>query len=150
MTDLVRAYTLPERYAIDLPIDHIVCDGKVDPDLVDRIRTSLGDDPGSVKAIVVIRHPKEEIYAVLDGHHRLHALRAMDASSIRASVVDDYIGLGFKLTRRGTFQPHPEFTKRVRVPVKQFLAFMERFLRDPNDVLKGQLAGLRKLGPGTK
>ena len=103
-------------------------------------------DPSSVKAIVVIKHPRQDVYAVLDGHHRLHALRAMGVGKVRAAVVDDYVGLGFHLTKRGAFQPSPEFTRHVRVPLKRFLAFMERFLKDPDGVLREQLEARRGRG----
>jgi hypothetical protein len=149
VTDLFRAYTLPDRYANDVPVDLVVCDSKVDPDLVERIRSSV-EDGDKVKAIVVIKHPKQGIYAVLDGHHRFHALRSTGATTVRAAVVDDYIGLGFKLTKSGKFQPSPEFTRLVRVPLKRFLACMERFLRDPNKVLAEQLEGLKSRSRGPK
>jgi hypothetical protein len=143
VTDLFRAYAMPDRYAKEVPLDRIVCDSKVDVDLVERMRDGI-DDPATVKAIVLIKHPREEVYAVLDGHHRYHALMATGIKTIRAAVVDDYIGLGFKLTRKGVFQPSAEFTKFVRVPLKTFLAFMERFLREPNRILREQLDALRR------
>jgi hypothetical protein len=138
MTDLLRAYTFPGKYAKELPIDSIVSDNKVDDNWVNEMVQSM-EDPSTMKPIVVIKHPKREIYAVLDGHHRFMAIKRTGASSVRGAVVDDYIGLGFHLTSKGTFQPQPEFTRYVRVPLKRFASFMERFLKDPEGVLRNQL-----------
>ena len=34
MTDLIRAYATPDKYAIDIPVDKIVCDENIDNDYV--------------------------------------------------------------------------------------------------------------------
>ena len=52
MTDLIRAYSFPERYAQDIPIDHIVCDTKVDEDRVEELRKDC-DDFNDFKAMVL-------------------------------------------------------------------------------------------------
>jgi len=142
MTDLVRAYAFPERFAVELPVDSIVCDGKVDEGHVDRILGDL-DDPARLKPIVVIKHPRQDVYAVLDGHHRFSAVRRRGASTVRAAVVDDYVGLGFELTKRGAFQPTPLFTRHVRVPAKRLARYMQRFLRQPREMLREELSGVR-------
>ncbi len=138
MTDLFRAYALPERYAKEIPIDQVVCDTKVDEDRVEELRKGC-KDPCRFKALVVVKHPKQDIYAVLDGHHRFWAAWRSGAPTIRAAVVDDYIGLGFRLTQRGTFQPSPEVTRYIRMPLKRFKAQMEQFLKNPEEVLRQQL-----------
>ncbi|UCC93139.1 MAG: ParB N-terminal domain-containing protein, partial [Thermoplasmata archaeon] len=110
-------------------------DEKVDEDHVARIGEG-GMDPATMRPIVVIKHPKEEVFSVLDGHHRFRLIRDMGCETIRAAVVDDYVGLGFFLTKKGVFQPTPEFTKYVRVPIKRFVFSMTEFLRDPLALLK--------------
>jgi hypothetical protein len=135
MTDLFRAYFDPEKHGVDLPIELIVSDEKVDEEHVARIGEG-GLDPATMRPIVVIKHPREEAYAVLDGHHRYSLVQSMGCTTIRAAVVDDYVGLGFHLTKKGVFQPTPEFTKYVRVPIKRFAAWMTSFLKDPG-ALKG-------------
>jgi len=135
MTDLIRAYFDPERYARELPIETVVSDEKVD----EGHKARLGDkglDPTSMRPIVVIKHPRKDIYAVLDGHHRFSVVRGMGCTTIRAAVVDDYVGLGFHLTKRGVFQPTPAFTKHVRVPVKRFVSWMTEFLKDPEEMVE--------------
>jgi hypothetical protein len=130
MTDLLRAYFEPDKHARELPVHLVVSDDKVDIDYVGSLSTKV-TDPKEMRAIVVIKHPREEVYAVLDGHHRYRVHRELGCDTIRAAVVDDYVGLGFHLTRKGAFQPTPKFTKYVRVPMKRFISWMTRFLEDP-------------------
>jgi len=142
LTDLIRAYAFPERHAVELPVDRIVCDGKVDEGHVERILEDC-DDPSKLKPIVVIKHPRQDVYAVLDGHHRFSAARRRGARTVRAAVVDDYVGLGFEFTKRGVFQPVPLFTRHVRVPAKRLARYMERFLKEPREMLREELEGIR-------
>jgi len=130
MTDLIRAYTRPDKYAVDLPIDKVVCDEDVDDDYVQRLAEM---DLSKLKPIIVIKHPHKEIYAVLDGHHRFKAARLSGVRMIKAAVVDDYVGLGFELTRQGVFQPSPDFTRYVRLPLKRFVDYMRDFLFDAEE-----------------
>ena len=126
MTDLIRAYTMPNKFAIDLPIDKIVSDENIDYEYVKKLAGKM--DASKLTPIVVIKHPDKELYAVLDGHHRFKAARLRGLKKIKAAVVDDYVGLGFELTRQGVFQPSPEFTKYVRLPLKRFIEYMQNFL----------------------
>jgi hypothetical protein len=135
MTDLIRAYFDPEKHSRELPVQLIVSDEKVDEEHVARMGEG-GLDPTTMKPIVVIKHPREEVYSVLDGHHRFRLVRDVGSETIRAAVVDDYVGLGFYLTKKGVFQPTPEFTKYVRVPIKRFVYWTTEFLRDPLSLLK--------------
>ena len=130
MTDFIHAYTAPEKYAVDIPIHEIVCDEKVDPNYVRYLDEKI-DESSSMKPIVVVKHPRKDIYAVLDGHHRFWAMKSRGAKTIRAAVVDDYTGLGFELTRSGALQPPPEFTRYIRIPIKAFVKSIERFLNTP-------------------
>ncbi len=125
MTDLIRAYATPDKYAIDIPVDKIVCDENIDNDYVQKL-TEV--DASEFTPIIVIKHPNKELYAVLDGHHRFKAARLNGLKTIKAVVVDDYTGLGFELTRQGIFQPTPEFTRYVRIPIKRFISDMRDFL----------------------
>ncbi len=127
MTDFIRAYTMPEKYAVDIPIDRIVCDEKVDPDYIQHLERKITEAP-STKPIVVVKHPTRDVYAVLDGHHRFWVMKTHGVKTVRASVVDDYVGLGFELTRSGLLQPPPEFTHYIRVPIKLFAEQIEKFL----------------------
>ncbi len=128
MTDFLRAYTMPEKYAVEIPIEQIVCDDKIDPDYAQHLGEKFKETV-SPKPIVVVKHPGKELYAVLDGHHRFWVMKQRGLNRIKVAVVDDYVGLGFELTRSGVLQPPPEFTRYIRVPVKMFLEYIEGFLR---------------------
>jgi hypothetical protein len=117
---------MPDKFAVDLPIDKIVCDENIDYEYVQKLAGEM--DASKLKPIVVIKHPNKELYAVLDGHHRFKAARLKGLNKIKAAIIDDYVGLGFELTRQGVFQPSPDFTKYVRLPLKRFIEYMQNFL----------------------
>jgi hypothetical protein len=129
MTDFISAYTMPEKYGVELSLSIIVCDEKIDPDYVQHLIEKGSES--QVKPIVVVRHPTKELYAVLDGHHRFWAAKLSGAKTIKAAVVDDYDGLLFELTKSGSLQPPPEFTKYIRVPIKLFIDSIAEFLKNP-------------------
>lgn len=119
---------MPENFAVDLPVENIVCDENVDYEYVSRLAEL---DVSKLKPIVVIKHPDKELYAVLDGHHRFNAAKLRGLKTVKAAIVDDYTGLGFEFTKQGVFQPSAEFTRYVRVPLKRFVEYMQGFLFDP-------------------
>lgn len=130
MVDIVRAFSFPEKYAENLPMDRIVADDKVEAEGVSHYHDKFrkGHKPAP---IIVVKHPKEDIYAVLDGHHRFSAMKEMGAEEVRAVVIDSYIEMGFNLTKKGVFQPDPILTKYVRMPFRRFTAYMKEFMEDP-------------------
>ena len=130
MTDFIRAYTMSEKFAVELPVENIICDENVDYDYIHSIAEA---DVTKLKPIVVVKHPDKELYAVLDGHHRYKATRLCGQKTIRAAIIDDYTGFGFEFTSQGVFQPSPEFTRYVRVPLKKFLEYMQAFFFDSEE-----------------
>jgi hypothetical protein len=138
MVDLFRAYSYPEDYSEEIDIHKIVADEKVHWEGVrefeDKIKAGHEIPP-----IIVFKHPKRMEYAVLNGHHRFWALKRLGREKIVCVVVEDISGLGFHLTKRGVFQPTPNFTKYVRVPAKRFQAYMQEFLSDPEKMIRDQL-----------
>ena len=134
MVDIIRAFTFPEKFATNLPINRIVAGGKTVEDGVSHYneRIQNGYQP---RPIIVIKHPKEDLYAVLDGHHRFEALKKCGATEISSVVVDAYSNLQFELTMKGVFQPAPLLTKHVRIPFKKLAAYMKEFLESPWQML---------------
>ncbi len=134
MVDIIRAFTFPEKFAMNLPVNRIVADGKIVEDGVSHYheRIQNGYQP---RPIIVIKHPREDLYAVLDGHHRFEALRMSGATEISSVVVDAYTDLQFELTKKGVFQPAPLLTKHVRIPFKKLAAYMKEFLENPWQML---------------
>jgi hypothetical protein len=117
----------PEKYAEIIGIGKIVADSKVYSGGVKRYEDKIrhGEDLG---AIIVIKHPKKDLYAVLDGHHRYWAQKRMGIKKIKCAVIRDHIGLLFSATEDGLLQPTKEFTKYVRVPYKKIENHMYKFL----------------------
>ena len=135
MVNFLKIYSNPDKYAIELPIDKIVADTKVDNGRVNHFVNIIKQD-NSVKAVVVVKHPREDYYAVLDGHHRFWAQKKIGMSTIKSAVVKDLFGLGFHMTKNGLLQPDPKFTKYIRVPLKKFCSYITGFVEDPERSLK--------------
>ena len=130
MVSFLKAYTNPDKYAVEIPIKKILADLKVDFYGINRI-ISIIEANKKLKTIVVVKHPKKDYYAVLDGHHRFWAQKILGYESIKCAVVEDFIGLGFHMTKNGIFQPDPKITKYIRIPLKRFYSFMTEFIREP-------------------
>ncbi len=142
MVDLLRAYRDPASHAEELDMDKIVADEKVHDEGVGRYVEMLRSGR-PVKPIIVVKHPRKDEYAVLNGHHRFWALREVGAGRVRAVVIRDMVGLGFHMTRNGHLQPPPGFTKHVRIPAKRLRAYLEEFWKDPEGMLREQLKKYR-------
>ena len=90
MTNFFKAYSNPDRYSIDLPLEKILANNKVDVDGVYRFIRKVKSGE-SLKTIVVVKHPEKEYFVVLDGHHRFWALKELGMSTIKCAVVEDNI-----------------------------------------------------------
>jgi len=112
-------FLFPEKYSVPLPIDQIVADAKVDVDGVIRYKEQLAAGM-QIRPIVVVKHPRKDLYAVVDGHHRFFAQIEFGQKDIDCAVIQDFVGFMFQLTKDGWLQPHPAFTKHVRVPILEF------------------------------
>ncbi|MEE8322508.1 MAG: ParB N-terminal domain-containing protein [Candidatus Bathyarchaeia archaeon] len=112
-------FLFPEKYSVPLPIDQIVADAKVDADGVIRYKEQLASGK-QLRPIVVVKHPRKDLYAVVDGHHRFFAQIEFGQKDIDCAVIQDFVGFMFQLTKDGWLQPHPAFTKHVRVPILEF------------------------------
>jgi hypothetical protein len=119
---------LPEEV---LEIEKIIADRKVFEYGVDDYKNQIraGKDVG---VITVIKHPKRDLYAVLDGHHRFWAHKSLGTSLIKCVVIQDFIGPLFFFTKEGYLQPTALFTKHIRIPFKRVKQFLEDFIKDPD------------------
>jgi hypothetical protein len=115
----VDVFQHPEKYSVRLPISEIIADTKVDPDGVKRYKEWLSAGK-QLRPIVVVKHPHKNLYAVVDGHHRFFAQLEFGIPAIQCAIIHDFIGFMFHLTKEGWLQPHPTFTKHVRVPILEF------------------------------
>jgi hypothetical protein len=132
--EIFSVFRNPDRYARAIPIEKLVADRKVYAKGVDRYKRMLeqGKDLGT---IIVVKHPRKDLYAVLDGHHRFWAQKESGIKAVECAVITDYYGLTFHLTKHGVWQPSPEFTRRVRIPLirwgEGFMRFLKDFREDP-------------------
>ena len=62
----------PEKYLVRVPIEEIVADTKVSREGVERYKQRIKSGE-KIAPVIVVKHPKFEKYAVLDGHHRYYA-----------------------------------------------------------------------------
>ena len=145
MVSFLKAYTNPNKYSEYISTNKIIADLKVDLNGITRIIKQI-ESGEKVKSIVIVKHPKKEYYAVLDGHHRFWAQKILGFKEIRSTVIEDFFGLGFHLTKNGIFQPDPKITKYIRIPIKRIYSYITEFINEPeklrndmNKILKNKL-----------
>ena len=128
----------PDKHSEDIPVVKIVAAKKVYKEGVERYKRLIKKG-GDIGTLIVVKHPKKELYAVLDGHHRFWAAKELGRKTIKCAVVVDYYGLTFHLTKKGFYQPAPDFTKRLRVPIlrwgEEMVKYLEEFKENPLNML---------------
>jgi hypothetical protein len=117
MINFIKAITNPDKYSVDLPINKIIADNKVDKKWIQELTDNINSGK-TLKSIVVVKHPDKDYFA------------------IKCAVVNDFIGLGFFLTKEGIFQPNPKITKYIRIPIKRFNRYIYEFVKNPEKLLK--------------
>jgi len=119
-----------EKHKELIKTELIVADRKIHHEGVQHYKDKIksGQDVGT---IVVIKHPKKKLYAVLDGHHRFWAQKELGRSKISCAVVRDSTGILFFFTEEGLLQPTPLFTKYIRIPFEKLKNHLELFLNEP-------------------
>jgi len=116
----------PEKYRMNINVEKIIADKKVYREGVERYKNILKSGK-EIGTLVVVKHPKEDLYAVLDGHHRFWAFKEMEFDKIKCAVIQDSLGILFNLTKDGHLQPMPEFTQYFIVPMKKFEEQLNEF-----------------------
>ena len=131
----IDVFSNPEKYLVTLPTDKIVVSPKVSPEGVELYKKKI-ESGEKLEPVIVLKHPKYDVYAVLDGHHRFYAYLELGKKEIPCALAGDFSGVFFYLTEHGYFQPNPEAKESIRGPemklhddVQQFL---KDFLKDPN------------------
>ena len=66
----------PNKYAICLPIDKLVADTKVSRQGIEIYKQKIAGNQ-KINPVIVVKHPRNDLYAVLDGHHRYYAYLEM-------------------------------------------------------------------------
>ena len=117
----------PRKYARPIAIDKIIADRKVSRGGVEYYKKKIEANE-SIEPIVVVKHPRLDAYAVLDGHHRYWACKELGKETVDCAVVEDYSSVIFYLTEHGYLQPSAEATEHLRLPAKKMHENLEQFL----------------------
>jgi len=130
----IDVFSNPEKYLVRLPIEKIVADSKVNPEFVERYKQMIKRGE-KVAPVIVVKHPRFEVYAVLDGHHRYYAYLELGKKIVNCALAGDFSSVLFFMTERGYFQPKPEVREEMRRPIpflhENIEEFLKDFLKDP-------------------
>jgi hypothetical protein len=129
----IDVFSNPEKYLIRIPIEKLVADTKVSREAVELYKQKIKSGE-KIAPIIVIKHPKFEMYAVLDGHHRYYAFLELGKKEVNCALAGDFSSVVFYMTEHGFFQPSPEVRKEMRKPVpllhENIEEFLHNFLKD--------------------
>jgi hypothetical protein len=117
----------PNKYAICLPVEKLVADTKVSQQGIEIYKQKIASNQ-KISPIIVVKHPRKDLYAVLDGHHRYYAYIEMGKKEIDCASAGDYSSVIFYLTEHGYFQPSPEITEGLRQPAIKLHQNLRQFL----------------------
>ena len=123
----VDVFANPEKYLVRLPIEKLVADTKVDREAIEMYKKKIQKGE-KIAPLIVVKHPKFDVYAVLDGHHRYYAHLELGKKTIECAIAGNYSSVIFYLTQHGCFQPSPEFTEEVRQPAIRLHKNLKQFL----------------------
>jgi len=131
-----------------LPIEKLVADTKVDPKAIELYKQKIQKGE-KIAPLIVIKHPKFDVYAVLDGHHRYYALLELGKKRVDCALAGDFSSVMFYLTEHGFFQPNLETNGELRKPVLQLHEniqdFLQNFLKDPDKMNKPKRESQREV-----
>ena len=119
----------PRKYAKPIAIDRIIADTKVSRGGVEYYKKKIRNNE-PIDPIVVVKYPRLDAYAVLDGHHRYWACKELGKETIDCAVAEDYSSVIFYLTEHGYLQPSAEATEHFRLPAKKMHENLKQFLED--------------------
>lgn len=117
----------PKKYSTKIPIDKIVADPKASRKGIEHYKQRIVEGH-ELKPLVVVKHPKQDIFAVLDGHHRFYAQLESGMKETEAAIIAYNSHLAFDLTKGGWLQPSTLFTEKVRMPVNKFRRHFSNYL----------------------
>jgi hypothetical protein len=131
----IDVFANPEKYLVRLPIDKIVADTKVDPEAIEMYKKKI-ENGERIAPLIVLKHPKFDLYAVLDGHHRYYAFLELGKKEVDCALAGDFSSVMFYMTEHGYFQPKPETKEENQKKIinlhKNVQDFLHNFLKDPN------------------
>ncbi len=123
----VDVFSNPEKYLVCLPIDKLVADTKVFREAIEEYKQKVRSGE-KLQPLIVVRHPKYDCYAVLDGHHRYYAYLELGIKEVECALAGDFSSVFFYLTDHGYFQPNP-YAKELKAPEIKIHEGLEKFLK---------------------
>lgn len=131
----IDVFANPEKYLVRLPMDKIVADTKVDPEAIEMYEKKI-ENGEKIAPLIVVKHPKFDVYAVLDGHHRYYAFLELGKKEVDCALAGDFSSLMFYMTEHGYFQPKPETKEENQKKIihlhEDVQDFLHNFLKDPH------------------
>jgi len=135
----IDVFANPEKYLLRLPIEKIVADTKVDPEAIEMYKKKIQNGE-KIAPLIVVKHPKFDVYAVLDGHHRYYALLELGKKEVNCALAGDFSSLMFYMTEHGYFQPKPETKEENQKKLihlhENIQDFLHNFLKAPEKLRK--------------
>jgi hypothetical protein len=133
----IDVFANPEKYLVRLPIKKLVADTKVDPEAIEMYKKKIQNGE-KIGPLIVVKHPKYDVYAVLDGHHRYYALLELGKKKVDCALAGDFSSLMFYMTEHGYFQPKPETKEENQKKIinlhENVQDFLHNFLKDPQKI----------------
>ena len=127
----IDVFQNPEKYLVRVTIDEIVADTKVSPEAIEMYKQKIKNGE-KIAPIIVVKHPKFDVYAVLDGHHRYYAYLELGKKQVNCALAGDFSSVIFYMTEHGYFQPKP-LDKEEK---EKSGLHLHNFLKDPEKVGK--------------
>ena len=130
----IDVFSNPEKHLVRLPMDKIIADTKVNPEAVAQYKQKIKSGE-TIAPIIVVKHPRFDVYAVLDGHHRYYAYLELGTKKVNCALAGDFSSVLFFMTQQGYFQPKAEVREEIRKPIpflhENIEEFLHNFLKDP-------------------
>ncbi len=96
-------YEHPEKYLLRLPTKKVVADSKVSKVIVDRYIQKIKEGK-ELEPIIIFKHSKIDLFAVVDGHHRYQAYIQCEKKEINCALEGVIPKVIFNIIRRGYLQ----------------------------------------------
>ena len=94
----IDVFANPEKYLIRLPIDKIVADTKVSREAINLYKQKIKNGE-KLAPLIVVKHPKLDVYAVLDGHHRYYAYLELGKKIVDCALAGRLLSINLLLDR---------------------------------------------------
>jgi ParB-like nuclease domain len=85
----IDVFQNPKKYLVRVPIEEIVADIKVTREGVDGYKQKIKSGE-KIAPLIVVKHPKFDKYAVLDGHHRYYAYLELGKKEVDCALAGDF------------------------------------------------------------